>query len=150
MIELNNTKCLFSMCLFSFSWSVRETVFLLFHWLLQQPSAASWPQWQIITIIILSAQLLSPKCFPWTPPPPHPDCILLISPSGACRVAWISYNILSIASSINGTTRSSSVIWGKHFYRQVGGAQSEWFTAGAGAGGGGGGGVQWWQQRWRG
>lgn len=107
----------------------------LFHWFIHWWSAASCLQWQIITIIILSA-LLSPKCLTWTPPPPHPHYILLISPSGACRLDWISYNILSTASSIIGADRSSDVKWEKHFYRQVGGAQSEWFTAGAGGGGG--------------
>lgn len=55
-------------------------------------------------------------------------------------MAWISCKILSTASSINGATRSSDVIREEHFCRQVGGAQSEWFTAG-GCGGGGGGGV---------
>lgn len=60
--------------------------------------------------------------------------------SGARRAAWISHHILSAASSINGGTRSSNVIREMRFYRQVRGAQSEWFTAGAGGGGGWGGG----------
>lgn len=45
-------------------------------------------------------------------PPLHPPCVLLLGSSGACRVAWISYNNLSSASSI---TRKFSVIWRKHF-----------------------------------
>lgn len=66
----------------------------------------------MITMTLLSAPLLSPKCLQWAPPPPPPPCVLLRGSSGACRVAWISYNNLASASSI---TRKFSVIRGKHF-----------------------------------
>lgn len=53
-----------ALCLFS-----SFKLFILFHSLLEWSSKASWPQWQVITIKILSALLLSSKCLPWTPPP---------------------------------------------------------------------------------
>lgn len=40
----------------------------------------------------------------------HPESVLIVSPSGACRVARISCNVLSTASSINGPGKSSDVI----------------------------------------
>lgn len=94
---------------------------------------------QMITIIILPALLLCPKCSSRTPSPHRLQ-------TGSCLsvllldAQWLGFP--STASSISGTSRSSSVIRGRHFYRQVGGAQSEWFTAvsaAAAAGGGGGG-----------
>lgn len=95
---------------------------------------------QMITIIILPALLLCPKCSSRTPSPHRLQ-------TGSCLsvllldAQWLGFP--STASSISGTSRSSSVIRGRHFYRQVGGAQSEWFTAvsAAAAAGGGGGGV---------
>lgn len=72
---------------------------------------ASSRHWLMITVTPLSAPLLSPKCLQWAPPPPPPPCVLLRGSSGACRVAWISYNNLSSVSSI--TRKFTVIIIGK-------------------------------------
>lgn len=81
------------------------------HKFLQKPSAASSLHWQMMTVMLRSALLLSLKYRQRAPPPLHPPRVL-ISSSGECKVAWISYNSLFSASSV---TRKFSVVWGKHF-----------------------------------
>ena len=60
---------------------------------------------------------------------------ILISPLVACRVAWISYDIVPLLPQLTELLGAQISFKKKHFCRQVGGALSEWFTVAAAAGG---------------
>ena len=71
----------------------------------------------------------SPQCFPLS----LPRCILFICPTGTCSDFLIFYLLLP---QLMVNLESLNFTWVKHFYRQVGEAQSEWFTTGAASRGG--------------